>query len=191
MLYSRHVDANSTQDVFEVAPHGFQVTHYDALGHMNFDGEIYNRRRRCGDVGWHPLRFGHGPGPAGIFTRAILLDVAAALGKPYLDAGDYVEPDHLEAAEAAVGVRASSGALCWSESAWAPGGRGGAPRTRPSARASRQPVSPGSTTATWPSMAGIASSGFRPATTRSSDPSTLPRWRGSASLSSTISTWSS
>jgi kynurenine formamidase len=111
MVFSRQTDAISAQDVVEFAPHGFQVTHFDALGHMNFSGEIYNRHPAAEVVTAEGIAFGSVMAPArlGIFTRGILLDVAAALNRNYLDAGEYIEPDHLEAAEAAVGLRAGPG----------------------------------------------------------------------------------
>jgi kynurenine formamidase len=111
MVFSRHADAISAQDVVEFASHGFQVTHHDALGHMNFDGEVYNRRPAADVVTSAGIAFGSimAPAQVGIFTRGILFDVAAALNKSYLAAGDYVEPGDLEAAESAAGLRAGPG----------------------------------------------------------------------------------
>jgi kynurenine formamidase len=47
--------------------------------------------------------------PNGIVGRGVLLDVATARGVPWLDPGDGVLPDDLEAAEARQGVRVGSG----------------------------------------------------------------------------------
>jgi kynurenine formamidase len=45
----------------------------------------------------------------GIVTRGVLLDVAAAAGRPWLETQDVVTPELLDAAEAASGVAVSSG----------------------------------------------------------------------------------
>src|SRR5579871_6261396 len=35
----------SAQDLLVLMPHGFQMTHFDAVAHSYFDGRIYNGRR--------------------------------------------------------------------------------------------------------------------------------------------------
>src|SRR4051794_40855406 len=44
MLFLGHEEANGCVDSFEIAPHGFAVTHLDAIGHVYFDGSMYNGR---------------------------------------------------------------------------------------------------------------------------------------------------
>lgn len=110
MLYSHHEGALSAQDVVEFAPHGFQVTHYDAVGHVYMDGTVYNGRRAADTVTAEGITFGSVMAARdGIFARGVLLDVAAARGTPYLAAGEFVEPEDLEAAEIVADVRLRSG----------------------------------------------------------------------------------
>src|SRR5207247_1067165 len=45
----------------------------------------------------------------GIVTRGVLLDVAAALGRQWLEPGEGVHPEHLEAAESRENVDVSAG----------------------------------------------------------------------------------
>ena len=49
-------------DVMTVAPHGFAVTHMDALGHVGHDGHVYNGRRLEDVVSDHGLTFRRGDG---------------------------------------------------------------------------------------------------------------------------------
>jgi kynurenine formamidase len=85
-------------------------THLDAVGHVYFDGVGYNGRRqddvltddglRANSI--HAMR-------DGIFTRGVLLDVAAAAGVPWLEPARFVTPADLEAAEALAGLRIEPG----------------------------------------------------------------------------------
>jgi kynurenine formamidase len=97
------------QDTLWLEVHG-PGTHLDALGHVYLDGVGYNGRRQdevvtaaglvANDV--RALR-------EGIFTRGVLLDVAAAAGEPWLAPERFVTPADLEAAEALAGVRVEPG----------------------------------------------------------------------------------
>ena len=85
-------------------------THLDAVGHIFFDGVGYNGRRQDEIVtnaglsanSIHAMR-------AGIFTRGVLLDVAAARGVPWLEPDEIVTANDLEAAEALAGLRVEPG----------------------------------------------------------------------------------
>ena len=84
-------------DSVEIVPHGFAVTHMDAIGHVYFRGQTYNGRRAADEVtvqgirssSIHALR-------EGIFTRGVLLDVARARGVQWLEAGEGVTPKDLD-----------------------------------------------------------------------------------------------
>lgn len=97
-------------DVFSIAPHGFAVTHLDAIGHVFFHGQIYNNRHAANVVSANGLGFAsilalkHG-----IVTRGILLDVARARGVDWLEPGVGVEPEDLDAAEQLAGVHVRRG----------------------------------------------------------------------------------
>ena len=87
-------------DVVTVAPHGFAVTHMDALGHVGHEGHVYNGRRLEDVVSDRGLTFGAVTAMAsGILTRGVLLDVAETRGVPTLLEGEGISVDDLVAAE--------------------------------------------------------------------------------------------
>ena len=45
LLYAGH-HAEAAMDFVGIAPHGLSVTHLDAVGHVYFEGEMYNGRGR-------------------------------------------------------------------------------------------------------------------------------------------------
>ena len=110
MLQGGEPDATGSSDATEITPHGYAVTHLDALGHAFFEGMAWNGRRAT-EI-WSPegLSFGAiGPLRHGLFTRGVLLDVARARGVPWLEAGEGVSVADLERAEALAGVRVEPG----------------------------------------------------------------------------------
>lgn len=90
--------------------HGLIITHLDALAHVFWDGQMYNGvssdavTSRSGATQSSVLG-----AREGIVTRGVVLDVAAVRGRPWLEPGDAVYPEDLEAAEKAQGVRVQSG----------------------------------------------------------------------------------
>jgi kynurenine formamidase len=110
MLYVAHSDIFSTYDSIEVAPHGFRVTHLDALGHVYFQGRIYNGRHAADTVTNRGMVFASIQALRnGVFTRGVLLDIAGARGVPYLKPDEGVYPEDLEAAEKLSGVQVEPG----------------------------------------------------------------------------------
>lgn len=99
-------------DWFGIAPHGMTVTHMDALCHFSVDDQLYNHRKRsetvtAGGAGWGSIyAMRHG-----IFTRGVLLDVAAARGVPWYESDEYVTAADFEAAEKKQDVRVTTGDL--------------------------------------------------------------------------------
>lgn len=100
----------SIGDYFSMAPHGMVVTHLDALCHFSVDGKLYNGRKRSDTVSAGGAKWGsiHAM-QQGIFTRCVLLDVAAARGVPWYEANEYVTVADFEAAEERQNVRVGSG----------------------------------------------------------------------------------
>lgn len=100
----------SALDYVGVAPHGFAVTHLDAVAHVFFEGSAYNGRRADDILSPAGLSFGAIQAQKqGIFTRGILLDVASARGKEWLSVDEFVTADDLEVAEFTQGVQVESG----------------------------------------------------------------------------------
>ena len=90
--------------------HGYNITHVDAPPHYFWDGKFYNGRS-CNLV---TSREGATVNSVevlhdGVVSRGVLLDIARARGVKWLEAGQGVMPEDLEAAERAQGVRVESG----------------------------------------------------------------------------------
>lgn len=98
-------------DYFGMVPHGFSVTHLDAIGHVFFEDTLYNGHRAADVCSKSDglLECSIYAQREGIFTRGVLLDVAAARGVDWLEPDAYVTVADLEAAEAHGGVEVSSG----------------------------------------------------------------------------------
>jgi kynurenine formamidase len=86
-------------DWYGIAPHGHMTTHLDSLGHVFWNGKMYNDR----DASRVEQATGAKDGSiedagGGILTRGLLLDVPRALGVERLPPGYRVSPHDLEAA---------------------------------------------------------------------------------------------
>lgn len=99
--------------------HGTTITHIDTLGHYFWNGRMYNDRPTS------LITTSEGATVCsvetmkdGIVTRGVLLDIARLRGKPYLEAGEGVFPEDLEAAEAAQGVRVTEGDALLLRTGW-------------------------------------------------------------------------
>lgn len=96
-------------DTFSILFHGYQHTHLDALCHIFYKGKMYNgypqqevTARGAGRLAITNLK-------QGIFTRGILMDMAALKGVPYLEPGAAIYPEDLEAWEKRTGIKVASG----------------------------------------------------------------------------------
>lgn len=90
--------------------HGLANTHLDALGHMYLDGLGYNGRRQEDVVLMGGLTaLDVSVMATGIVTRGVLLDVTAATGLPWLDAGATVDATMLQAAADLHGLEVGAG----------------------------------------------------------------------------------
>ncbi len=97
-------------DYYSMAPHGMTMTHLDALCHFAVGDQLYNGRTRSETVSANGARWGSiFAMRQGIFTRGVLLDVAAARGVSWYESDEYVTVADLEAAEARQNVRVGSG----------------------------------------------------------------------------------
>jgi kynurenine formamidase len=109
MTYSGPEPAGAA-DALLLVPHGFEVTHMDALAHAYFEGAVYNGRTAAEAVPRDGIAFGSiHAARDGILTRGVLLDVPAALGVEHLEPGDGIGAAELEAAERLAGVRVEAG----------------------------------------------------------------------------------
>jgi kynurenine formamidase len=91
--------------------HGAASTHIDSLAHTFFAGKMWNGYDASALV---TLQKGAEknsvmPMKGGIVTRAVLYDIARLKGVPYLEPGDRIFPEDLEAWESKTGVRVGPG----------------------------------------------------------------------------------
>lgn len=96
-------------DFLGCACHGDCHTHMDALCHVSYKGQLYNGKPASSVTSQGPTlqdvtAFAHG-----IVGRGVLLDVARLRGVKWLEPGEAVMPDEIEAAERAEGVRLGEG----------------------------------------------------------------------------------
>jgi kynurenine formamidase len=104
------VDAVGAGDAMLLRPHGWELTHLDAVGHSFLDGRAYNDRSVEEVVGELGLSFGSVAAAAGgIATRGVLLDVPASRGLPYLSIGDGISRADLETCERKARLRVGKG----------------------------------------------------------------------------------
>lgn len=94
----RTKSSSASSDFLGLAPHGYGVTHIDALSHWSVGGEQYNGApaQRTGiapasEVGIDQLS-------GGVFTRGVLIDLPLSMGVPYVDPRTQIEIAHLERA---------------------------------------------------------------------------------------------
>jgi kynurenine formamidase len=97
-------------EYFGLTFHGFTVTHIDSLCHSVWQGEMYNGQpanmvtSRSGGLVHSVLAARHG-----VATRGVILDIAGLFDKPWLDPGEGVFPEHLDAAVERQGVEIGEG----------------------------------------------------------------------------------
>jgi len=96
-------------DALDSQFHGDCFTHMDALCHVSFRGKLYNGKPATavtdkGATIQDITAFEHG-----IVGRGVLLDIPRLRGVKWLELGDAVTPEELEAAEKAQGVKLGEG----------------------------------------------------------------------------------
>jgi len=88
-----------TADYFAISPHGHAVTHLDALCHVFWRGKMYNGFD-ASEVGSHGARkCAIDVAANGIVSRGVLLDMPKIKKVEWMEPGDRVFPEDLDAAE--------------------------------------------------------------------------------------------
>ena len=104
-----HTGIATTSDTFFISYHGMAHTHMDTLSHFAYDGKLYNG---------YPVDSVTEDGAAknsiisyknGIITRGVLMDMARHKGVDWLEPGDAIFPEDLDAWEKKAGVKVQSG----------------------------------------------------------------------------------
>ena len=97
-------------DFFGFSFHGLTITHLDALCHQFWDGKMYNGKDAALVTADQKATAGHiDRAQNGFVTKGVMLDITKVKGKQWLDPGEPVFTEDLEAAEAAQGVRVVEG----------------------------------------------------------------------------------
>jgi kynurenine formamidase len=96
-------------DYFGIAPHGFAFTHLDALCHVFWEGKMYNgySAREVGRFGARKCAID--VTRDGIVTKGVLLDIPKVRKLDFLEPGDAIYPEELDAAEKLHGARVEEG----------------------------------------------------------------------------------
>ena len=98
-----------SSDFIGVAYHGFATSHIDALCHIFWEGKMYNGRPAAEVTPQGALKNSVHAWRDGIVSRGVLLDVAGAQGRDWLEATDAVHVEDLETAERFGNVRVEEG----------------------------------------------------------------------------------
>ena len=106
----RNLERRGASEFIGMVFHGYTITHVDTPAHYFWEGKLYNGRS-CNLV---TSREGATVESVevlrdGVVSRGVLLDVARARGVDWIEGGQGVMPEDLEAAERAQGVRVESG----------------------------------------------------------------------------------
>jgi kynurenine formamidase len=96
-------------DFLGCAVHGDCHTHIDALCHIAYRGKLYNGKSVDAVTSQGPLLQDIAAYARGIVGRGVLLDIPRLRGVKWLEPGEAVTGDELEAAERAEGVRLGEG----------------------------------------------------------------------------------
>jgi kynurenine formamidase len=102
-------DVRFATDFLGIQFHGDCHTHVDALCHVAYKNKLYNRRpadsvTSRGASGLDITAYAHG-----VIGRGVLIDIPHSRGVKWLEPGEAVTGEDIEAAEAAVGVRLGEG----------------------------------------------------------------------------------
>jgi len=109
MCYQSHYPIGAV-DALTLDMHGFALTHLDAIAHVYRGQDIYNKRKAAEVTLPSGLTFGDMLAQKdGIFTRGVLLNIAAARGIDWLTPDQGVYAADLDAAERRQGIRVESG----------------------------------------------------------------------------------
>jgi len=96
-------------DIYTVAFHGHAHTYIDSLGHMSYQGKMYNGIPQETITEKGSAKLSVVALQQGILARGVLVDIARLKGVPYLEPGTSIYPEDLEAWEIKTGIKVGSG----------------------------------------------------------------------------------
>jgi kynurenine formamidase len=86
-------------DYFAIQPHGYSITHLDALCHIFWQGKMYNGFDASEVASRGARKCGIDVARDGIVGRGVLLDIPKIRKVEWLELGDRIFPEELDAAE--------------------------------------------------------------------------------------------
>jgi len=102
--------AGGAGDFIGMVFHGLSITHIDTPSHQFWNGKMFNGKPASAVTAQQRATLGGVDlVKDGIITRGVLLDIAKVKGKDWMEAGEAVLPEDLEAAEKAEGVKVTEG----------------------------------------------------------------------------------
>jgi kynurenine formamidase len=104
----------TASDWFGLSFHGYEHTHLDSHSHIFWNGQMYNGRSAalC-TTARGALAGGVDPALGGIISRGLLIDGPQIRGKGWLDPGEALYPDELDAWLALQSLSAEPGDVLW------------------------------------------------------------------------------
>lgn len=108
-IHSEQGEPQFSTDYLASEFHGDCFTHIDALCHVAYKGKLYNGKPTSAVTSRCPLILDITAYAHGIVGRGILLDIPRLRGVKWLEPGEAVTYEELEAAEKAQGVRLGEG----------------------------------------------------------------------------------
>tara|TARA_A100001037_G_scaffold220895_1_gene198689 strand:+ start:42 stop:1019 length:978 start_codon:yes stop_codon:yes gene_type:complete len=109
LSYGKGSKGMFASDHYSVIYHGFAHTHMDSLCHFFYNDKIYNGYSRDVVTREGALKLGIQNLKNGVLSRGILMDIPRLKGKRYLEPGEAIFPEDLDAWESRAGVKVSSG----------------------------------------------------------------------------------
>ncbi|MCL0101465.1 cyclase family protein [Dehalococcoidia bacterium] len=109
MVKTGDVSGDSCSDYFAIAPHGLANTHLDALCHYFYKGQMYNGFPASSVNSEGATANAIDVAQNGLVTRGVLLDIPRLRGVDWLEPGEAIYIDELEAAESSAKIRVEEG----------------------------------------------------------------------------------
>jgi kynurenine formamidase len=109
LAYGKGSKGMFAADHYSVIYHGFAHTHMDSLCHFFYNDKVYNGYSRDVVTKEGALKLGIQNLKDGVLSRGILMDIPRLKGKKYLEPGEAIYPEDLDAWEKQAGFKVSSG----------------------------------------------------------------------------------
>ena len=107
--FALQMTGGNMSDTLHFNYHGYVTSHIDALCHFDYNGRLYNGVPSSANTDAGCTRLGIEALKNGVITRGVLIDVPRLRGVPYLEPGDAVLTQDIDAWERKTGVKVAAG----------------------------------------------------------------------------------